>query len=125
MRGIKRPNRFNCSGLMQWSCEQVGISLSASTRIQAGAERAASQLRPGDVLFYCSSPGHNGCTSATASSYTSRPGDRRSKWRTSWAQVPSPAPSQGRMTLRRQAPNLLTTGYGASRSASALACPRG
>ncbi|NYH79239.1 cell wall-associated NlpC family hydrolase [Actinopolyspora biskrensis] len=60
--GAKGPNRFDCSGLVQWSYEQAGISLPASTRTQIdeGRSVSTSQLRPGDVVFYYSSASHNG-----------------------------------------------------------------
>lgn len=60
--GAKGPNQFDCSGLVQWSYGQAGISLPASTRTQINEGRAVStsQLRPGDVVFYYSSASHNG-----------------------------------------------------------------
>ncbi|RCW44469.1 NlpC/P60 family protein [Halopolyspora algeriensis] len=60
--GAKGPNRFDCSGLVQWSYEQAGVSLPASTRTQINAGRAVSvsAVKPGDVVFYYDSASHNG-----------------------------------------------------------------
>lgn len=59
--GAKGPNKFDCSGLVQWSYEQAGIDLPASTRTQINEGRGVSQsqLKPGDVIFYYSSASHN------------------------------------------------------------------
>ncbi|WP_460963363.1 C40 family peptidase [Parasphingorhabdus pacifica] len=60
--GAKGPSSFDCSGLVQWSYEQAGVDLPASTKTQVKAGRGVSrsQLRPGDVVFYYSSASHNG-----------------------------------------------------------------
>lgn len=59
--GAKGPDEFDCSGLVQWSYEQAGIDLPASTRTQIneGKSVSSSQLKPGDVIFYYSSASHN------------------------------------------------------------------
>ncbi|WP_433871485.1 NlpC/P60 family protein [Saccharopolyspora sp. CA-218241] len=60
--GAKGPNQFDCSGLVQWSFEQAGLSLPASTRTQVstGTSVTESQLQPGDVIFFYDSASHNG-----------------------------------------------------------------
>ncbi|MHA6803497.1 C40 family peptidase [Salinifilum ghardaiensis] len=59
--GAKGPDQFDCSGLVQWSYEQAGVDLPASTRSQVNAGRSVSQggIKPGDVIFYYSSASHN------------------------------------------------------------------
>lgn len=59
--GAKGPNQFDCSGLVQWSYEQAGVSLPASTRSQVSAGRKVSEsdLQPGDVIFYYGSASHD------------------------------------------------------------------
>ena len=59
--GAKGPDRFDCSGLVQWSYEQAGVSLPASTRSQVSVGRKVSEsdLRPGDVIFYYGSASHD------------------------------------------------------------------
>ena len=45
---------FDCSGLMQWSFRQVGISLGRTTydQINSGYEVSTSSVKPGDLLFF-------------------------------------------------------------------------
>lgn len=45
---------FDCSGLMQWGFNQVGISLGRSTwdQIGNGREVSVNDAKPGDLLFY-------------------------------------------------------------------------
>lgn len=45
---------FDCSGLMQWAFNQVGISLGRSTydQVNAGVEVSKNNAKPGDLLFY-------------------------------------------------------------------------
>lgn len=59
--GAKGPDEFDCSGLVQWSYEQAGVDLPASTRsqINEGREVSTSNIKPGDVIFYYSSGSHN------------------------------------------------------------------
>lgn len=60
--GAKGPNKFDCSGLVQWAYEQAGVSLPASTQSQKNAGKSVSQseLKPGDVIFFYSSASHDG-----------------------------------------------------------------
>lgn len=60
--GAKGPNQFDCSGLVQWSYQQAGTSVSASTRSQVteGTAVSENELKPGDVIFFYSSASHNG-----------------------------------------------------------------
>lgn len=60
--GAKGPSQFDCSGLVQWSYEQAGLSLPASTKtqVQEGQSVSESELKPGDVVFFYSPISHNG-----------------------------------------------------------------
>ena len=51
--GATGPNRFDCSGLVQWSYAQAGIRLRRTTyeQIHAGVAVAPSLVRPGDLVF--------------------------------------------------------------------------
>ncbi len=48
------PNRFDCSGLVMWSYDQVGVHLDHWTGFQwnEGAHVSRAQLRPGDLVFF-------------------------------------------------------------------------
>jgi cell wall-associated NlpC family hydrolase len=63
--GGNGPNVFDCSGLVQWSFRQAGITMPRVAADQAltGPAVPMSQLQPGDLLFY-----H---TDATAPNYIS------------------------------------------------------
>lgn len=53
--GGNQPQRgFDCSGLVQWSYGQVGISLPRVVRDQSRAGRSVDprRLRPGDLVFF-------------------------------------------------------------------------
>ena len=52
--GGAAPGGFDCSGLVQWAYAQVGINLprTAQGQYDTAAPIAASQLQPGDLLFY-------------------------------------------------------------------------
>lgn len=58
--GATGPSTFDCSGLMQWSYKQAGINIDRSTYSQVTDGRAvtASQLQPGDLIFYYSDDSH-------------------------------------------------------------------
>ncbi|MDR7303093.1 cell wall-associated NlpC family hydrolase [Haloactinomyces albus] len=60
--GAEGPNRFDCSGLMYWAYNQVGVSIprSSSAQAQTGKPVSASQLQPGDLIFYYSPVSHVG-----------------------------------------------------------------
>jgi peptidoglycan DL-endopeptidase CwlO len=51
--GATGPNRFDCSGLVQWSYAQAGIHLGRTTyqQINDGVPVPRSQVRPGDLVF--------------------------------------------------------------------------
>jgi cell wall-associated NlpC family hydrolase len=51
--GATGPDRFDCSGLMQWSYERAGIHLDRTTyqQIHDGIPVPRSQVRPGDLVF--------------------------------------------------------------------------
>jgi cell wall-associated NlpC family hydrolase len=48
------PDNFDCSGLVMWSYDQVGVQLQHWTGFQweEGAHIAVADLRPGDLLFF-------------------------------------------------------------------------
>lgn len=51
--GATGPDRFDCSGLVQWSYARAGIRLQRTTydQIHQGVPVARSQVRPGDLVF--------------------------------------------------------------------------
>ncbi len=51
--GATGPDRFDCSGLVQWSYAQAGIHLHRTTfqQINDGVPVPRSQVRPGDLVF--------------------------------------------------------------------------
>ena len=51
--GAGGPDRFDCSGLTQWSYAQAGVHLDRTTyqQIQHGVAVPRSQVRPGDLVF--------------------------------------------------------------------------
>lgn len=51
--GATGPDRFDCSGLVQWAYAQAGIRLRRTTyeQIHDGVPVAPSQVRPGDLVF--------------------------------------------------------------------------
>ncbi|GIG57636.1 hypothetical protein Lfu02_20080 [Longispora fulva] len=53
-----RNNTFDCSGLVQWSYKAAGVSVTriANDQYHTTKEVDASQLLPGDLLFYNASP---------------------------------------------------------------------
>jgi peptidoglycan DL-endopeptidase CwlO len=52
------PNVFDCSGLVQWSMRQAGITMPrvAVNQAQTGPQVPLSDLVPGDLLFYHTDP---------------------------------------------------------------------
>ncbi|MFJ4693438.1 NlpC/P60 family protein [Streptomyces sp. NPDC088766] len=60
--GANGPTGFDCSGLMQWSYAQAGVSLPRTSQAQAHAGRRVplSQARPGDIVTYRSDASHVG-----------------------------------------------------------------
>jgi len=52
--GGKGPDVFDCSGFTSWAWAQAGVSLSSSSRVQAGEGTpvSSSNLQPGDILYY-------------------------------------------------------------------------
>lgn len=51
--GATGPDRFDCSGLVQWAYNQAGIPLHRTTyqQIHQGVAVSPSQVRPGDLVF--------------------------------------------------------------------------
>lgn len=51
--GATGPNRFDCSGLTQWSYKQMGISIPrvAAAQAQSGKRVKRSELKKGDLIF--------------------------------------------------------------------------
>lgn len=60
--GAEGPNSFDCSGLVMWAYQQVGISLPHYTGNQwtSGTHISRSELRPGDLVFFYSDLHHVG-----------------------------------------------------------------
>jgi cell wall-associated NlpC family hydrolase len=60
--GANGPSGFDCSGLVQWSYAQAGISLPRTSQAQrhAGHQVPLSQARPGDLVVYRSDASHVG-----------------------------------------------------------------
>ncbi len=58
--GAEGPSRFDCSGLMYWAYEQVGVDIprSSSAQSQTGKPVSAGELQPGDLIFYYSPVSH-------------------------------------------------------------------
>ena len=48
------PGAFDCSGLVQWSWSQIGVSLprSARSQITVAAARKSFELRAGDIVYH-------------------------------------------------------------------------
>lgn len=57
--GASGPNAFDCSGLIQYSFAQAGISVPRTSGAQAAATRriAKDDMRPGDLMFFYGSGG--------------------------------------------------------------------
>lgn len=51
--GAEGPDRFDCSGLVQWAYARTGVHLPRTTyqQIYEGVPVARSQVRPGDLVF--------------------------------------------------------------------------
>ncbi|CAN5616130.1 C40 family peptidase [soil metagenome] len=60
--GAAGPSAFDCSGLTMMAWAQAGVSLphSSSAQYGSGTHIAASDLRPGDLVFYYSPISHVG-----------------------------------------------------------------
>ena len=60
--GAAGPGSFDCSGLVMWSYEQVGIQLDHFTGDQwnEGEHISRSQLQPGDLVFFFADISHVG-----------------------------------------------------------------
>ena len=58
--GADGPSSYDCSGLMMYAWAKAGVSLSHSSKAQAGEGRRVSkdQLMPGDLIFYYSPISH-------------------------------------------------------------------
>jgi cell wall-associated NlpC family hydrolase len=60
--GAAGPSEFDCSGLVMWAYQQVGIALPHFTVSQynSGVHVARSDLEPGDLVFFFSNISHVG-----------------------------------------------------------------
>jgi cell wall-associated NlpC family hydrolase len=56
------PRSFDCSGLVNWAFDQVGVDLPRTSRAlsRTGAPVARGDLRPGDLVFFYSPVSHVG-----------------------------------------------------------------
>jgi cell wall-associated NlpC family hydrolase len=56
--GAAGPSSFDCSGLVEWSFAQAGVSMPrvAADQARTGPAVPVSQLQPGDLLFYHTDP---------------------------------------------------------------------
>ncbi|MDV6278822.1 C40 family peptidase [Rhodococcus erythropolis] len=52
--GASGPDTFDCSGLMQWAYQQVGIDIPRTSQAQetSGERVALDALQPGDLVFF-------------------------------------------------------------------------
>jgi cell wall-associated NlpC family hydrolase len=66
--GASGPSSFDCSGLVQWSFAQAGITMPrvAADQARAGLAVPATQLQAGDLLFYHTDPTDPGYISHVA-----------------------------------------------------------
>jgi cell wall-associated NlpC family hydrolase len=66
--GASGPSSFDCSGLVQWSFAQAGLTMPrvAADQARAGLAVSATQLQPGDLLFYHTDPTDPGYISHVA-----------------------------------------------------------
>src|SRR5262249_20544506 len=66
--GAAGPSSFDCSGLVEWSFAQAGISMPrvAADQARAGLSVPVTRLQPGDLLFYHTDPPYPGYTSHAA-----------------------------------------------------------
>jgi cell wall-associated NlpC family hydrolase len=66
--GAAGPTSFDCSGLVQWSFAQAGVSMPrvAADQARTGPAVPVSQLEPGDLLFYHTDPTDPGYLSHVA-----------------------------------------------------------
>ncbi len=60
--GAEGPDSFDCSGLVHWSYQQVGVDLprSSSQQAQTGTAVSRSELQPGDLVALYSPVSHIG-----------------------------------------------------------------
>ncbi len=60
--GAAGPSSFDCSGLVKWAYEQIGIQLPHYTGDQwnSGVHVSRGQLQPGDLVFFYPDIGHVG-----------------------------------------------------------------
>ena len=66
--GAAGPTSFDCSGLVQWSFAQAGVTMPrvAADQARTGPAVPVSQLQPGDLLFYHTDPTDPGYISHVA-----------------------------------------------------------
>ncbi|WP_460999127.1 C40 family peptidase [Streptomonospora sediminis] len=60
--GAEGPGSFDCSGLVQYAYKKAGKNISRTTYTQFDQGRSVSRsnLKPGDLVFFYSGPGHVG-----------------------------------------------------------------
>ena len=105
--GAKGPDKFDCSGLVQWAWSQAGVKLGGTTwaQIAEGVAVAPGQVRAGDMIFPLdcfgeggvSGPGHvQLAISPNQVVHAPQPGD-----------VVRVAPMPGRYIARRPVPGIV------------------
>lgn len=60
--GAAGPDAFDCSGLVVWSYQQIGVTLPHSSQAlaQGGLPVARDDLQPGDVVIFYADASHAG-----------------------------------------------------------------
>ncbi|MBC3191231.1 C40 family peptidase [Pseudonocardia sp. C8] len=61
--GATGPSAFDCSGLMVWAFEKVGVDLPRTSKAQSqmdGQDVSKDELKPGDMVFFYSPVSHVG-----------------------------------------------------------------
>jgi len=66
--GAAGPSSFDCSGLVEWSFAQAGVSMPrvAADQARTGPSVPVTRLQPGDLLFYHTDPTDPGYISHVA-----------------------------------------------------------
>lgn len=65
--GATGPNSFDCSGLVKWSYQQIGMLIprTSQEQVSSGSAVAKANLKPGDVVAFYSGASHVGVYSGS------------------------------------------------------------